>query len=494
MKIVHISSEAVPWAKTGGLADVAAALTAYLARRGHEVSLFLPLYRSLQEAGFEPGAPVRELGPEELGLPATAAIRPLAGPHGLDVRLVDVPALFDRPGIYGDGSGDYPDNLFRFAVFCRAALCALEEVPEILHLHDWQTALTPVLLRAGPPAGADALTAGLPASVLTVHNLAYQGRFPAENWPDTGLPAEWFRPDRLEYYGGISLLKGGMIAADKVTTVSPTYAREIATPEFGFGLEGVIGALPSPVTGILNGIDTETWNPADDDWLDVSYDAADRSGKAVLKRQLLAEFGLPVEPDLPLFGFISRLVDQKGLPLIEALTDRFAAWPARFVFLGSGESRYERLIERMDAETPNVGSRVAFSERLAHLVEAGSDFFLMPSEFEPCGLNQMISQRYGTIPIVHEVGGLADSVVASTPEAVAEGRATGIAFQRYDPDSFGSAIERALALYDSPPDLERLIRAAMAADFSWETSGRAYERLYDAVQNDPDRQDSTRGR
>ena len=280
-------------------------------------------------------------------------------------------------------------------MLCRAALCALGEPPEILHCHDWQTALAPVLLQAGLPPGAGALSGESPASVMTIHNLAYQGRFPAEAWADTGLPSEWFRPDRLEYYGGINLLKGGMIAADFVTTVSPTYAREIATPEFGFGLDGVIGALPRPVTGILNGIDTDTWNPADDAYLDTAFDAADRSGKADLKRELVAEFGLAAEPDLPVFGFVSRLVDQKGLPLFEALADRFATWPARFVFLGTGESRYERLIEKLAAGSPNVGSRVAFSERLAHLIEAGSDFFLMPSAFEPCGLNQMISQRYG---------------------------------------------------------------------------------------------------
>ncbi|MCL7991521.1 MAG: glycogen/starch synthase, partial [marine benthic group bacterium] len=262
MRIVHICSEAVPWAKTGGLADVAGALTPYLARNGHQVTLFLPLYRSVGDAGFEPGAPLLELGPAELGLPASAAIRPLEGPSGLQVRLVDAPALFDRDGLYGDSTGDYPDNLLRFAVFCRAALCALEQPPEILHCHDWQTALVPVLLRAGLPPGAGALSGELPASVMTIHNLAYQGRFPAEAWADTGLPENWFRADRLEYYGGINLLKGGMIAADRVTTVSPTYAREIATSEFGFGLEGVIGALPRPVTGILNGIDTDTWNPA----------------------------------------------------------------------------------------------------------------------------------------------------------------------------------------------------------------------------------------
>lgn len=487
MRIVHICSESVPWAKTGGLADVAGALTSYLAANGHEVTLILPLYRSVRAAGFEPGPPVLELVPAELGLPASASIRPLEGPPGLRILLVDAPELFDREGLYGDDSGDYPDNLLRFSLLCRAALCALDEPPEILHCHDWQTALAPVLLQAGLPPGARALSGAMPASVMTIHNLAYQGRFPAEAWAETGLPPEWFHPDRLEYYGGINLLKGGMISADRVTTVSPTYAREIATPEFGFGLEGVIGTLPRPVTGILNGIDTDTWNPAADPFLDDAYDVADRSGKARLKRELLAEFGLEVEPELPLFGFISRLVDQKGLPLFEALADRFESWPARFVFLGSGEPRYEQLIEKLAADSPNVGARVTFSERLAHLIEAGSDFFLMPSAFEPCGLNQMISQRYGTIPIVHEIGGLADSVVAVTPESIADGRATGVVFTHYDPEAFGSAIESALALYDERAEMGSVIRAGMSADFSWEASGRAYETLYGEIVSDGNR-------
>jgi starch synthase len=487
MRIVHICSESVPWAKTGGLADVAGALTSYLAQKGHEVSLFLPYYRSVREAGFEPGPSVCELGPADLGLPASVSIRPLEELSGLQVRLVDAPELFDRTGLYGDSSGDYPDNLLRFAVLCRAALCALDEPPEILHCHDWQTALAPVLLQAGLPAGAGSLAGKLPVSVMTIHNLAYQGRFPAEAWADTGLSPEWFHPDRLEYYGGINLLKGGLISADRATTVSPTYAREIATPEFGFGLEGVIGALPTPVTGILNGIDTNIWNPADDPFLDGAYDISDRTGKAGLKRELLAEFGLGADPDLPLFGFVSRLVDQKGLPLFEALADRFATWPARFVFLGSGEPRYERLIEKLATDLDTVGARVAFSERLAHLIEAGSDFFLMPSAFEPCGLNQMISQRYGTVPIVHGVGGLADSVVAVSPEALAEGRATGIVFRRYDPEAFGAAIESALALYDAPEEMESVIRAGMATDFSWEASGRTYEQLYQAMRADRNR-------
>jgi len=478
MRIVHISPESVPWAKTGGLADVAGALTGYLARGGHEVTLYLPLYRSILEAGYDVGSVERELGPAELGVDASAVIRAVRAPHGLRLRLVEAPDLYDRDGLYGDGSGDYPDNLLRFSVLCRAALCSLSEMPDVVHAHDWQAALAPVLLRAGLPPGAGALAGKSPATVFTVHNLAYQGRFPATEWPLTGLPAEWFSPDRLEYYGGINLLKGGLIAADRVTTVSPTYAREIATPEFGFGLEGVIGGLPHPVEGILNGIDTEVWNPAGDPLLGSAYDADDRSGKAANKRELQAEFGLPADPYTPLFGFVSRLVDQKGLPLFEALADRLGGMPAQFVFLGRGEPRYEQLIDDLGARFPNVGSRVTFSERLAHLIEAGSDFFLMPSAFEPCGLNQMISQRYGTVPVVHAVGGLADSVVPVTAETIGDRTATGIVFRSYDPEALEAALEMALALFDREDEMRKVIDTGMRTDFSWDASGREYERLY----------------
>jgi len=478
MRIVHITSEAVPWAKSGGLADVVGALTSYLARAGHEVTLVLPLYRSIQQAGLDLGSVERELGPADLGVAASAAIRAVRTPDGVRLRLVEAPDLYDRDGLYGDASGDYPDNLRRYSVLCRAALCSLDAPPDIVHAHDWQAALVPVLLRAGLPPGATALAGGRPASAFTVHNLAYQGRFPASEWPLTGLPDDWYAPDRLEYYGGINLLKGGLIAADRVTTVSPTYAREISTPEFGFGLEGVIRGLPRPVEGILNGIDTEVWNPAADPFLDRPYDLTDLSGKAAARLELQEEFGLPTDAATPLFGFVSRLVDQKGLPLFEALADRLGGMPAQFVFLGRGEPRYEQLMEELDARFGNVGSRVTFSERLAHLIEAGSDFFLMPSAFEPCGLNQMISQRYGTVPIVHAIGGLADSVVPVSPETLAQRTATGIMFRAYDPEAFAAALDAALRLFGEKAELQRVIEAGMRTDFSWDASGREYERLY----------------
>ena len=269
-----------------------------------------------------------------------------------------------------------------------------------------------------------------------------------------------------------------MIAADRVSTVSPGYAAEISTPEFGFGLDGVIQGLSHPVEGILNGIDTDVWNPADDPHLEVGYTGADLSGKKVAKRNLQRAFGLPESPRVPLFGLVSRLVDQKGIPLIEALGHRLGAWPVQFVFLGNGEPRYERLIEQLGRDNDNISSRIAFSEPLAHLVEAGSDFFLMPSAFEPCGLNQMISQRYGTVPIVHRVGGLVDSVVPLTPDTLADGSATGIAFEPYGPEAFASAIETAFDLYGRPDAMSQVIRAGMETDFSWRASGERYEQLY----------------
>ncbi len=483
MRILQISPEAFPWAKTGGLADVAGALSTRLAALGHEVTLVVPLYREIRRGGYEVGGPELILDPDRLGLPARATIRGIAsGVPSLRVLAVDVPELFDREGLYGHGGQDHPDNLLRFSVFTRAALlAAAEEPPDLVHAHDWQAALAPVLIRAGaipfelPPGSRP------PRAVMTLHNLAYQGRFPAPEWPSTGLPANWYRPDRLEYFGSINLLKGGMIAADRVTTVSPRYAAEIATAEFGFGLDGVIASLPVPVEGILNGIDVETWDPSRDPYLPVPFSAEDLGGKSLAKRDLQRELGLPEDPDVPLFGFVSRLVEQKGLGLIDAVRDRLGAWPAQFAFVGAGEPRFEEMLRELAAALPNVGARVAFSERLAHLVEGGADFFLMPSAFEPCGLNQMISQRYGTVPVVHGVGGLADSVVNASPEALADGTATGIVFDDFDAAALGWAIETAVEFFRSPATMQALRAAGFRADFSWEASGRRYETLFERL-------------
>ncbi len=472
LRILHIASEAVPWVKTGGLADVVGALCSYLATRGHDVTLVLPLYRELKSGGSDTGQPVADVS-TAVGRSLTIhEVNPRDGPRTL---FVNAPDLFDREGLYGTARGDHPDNAERFATLVRAALAAsaaLDNVPEVVHAHDWQAALAPVYLRYMPPGGERART----ASVLTLHNLAYQGVFPATAFETTGLPAE--AAERLTFGNHISYLKAGLVTADRVTTVSPRYAREIATPEFGFGLERWVAGLDRPVAGILNGIDTAVWNPEADPHLPCRYSADDLAGKRVCKAALQEELGLPVDPEIPLFGMVSRLVDQKGLGLIEALGEDLARLPAQFTFLGTGDARHESMLAGLALTYDNVTASLQFSEDLAHRIEAGADFFLMPSAFEPSGLNQMISQRYGTPPIVHRVGGLADSVTHATREAIAARQATGVVFEHFDPPALRWALEFALDLYRDPASLQAVRRAGMERDFSWARSGRQYETLY----------------
>ncbi len=480
MRILQVASEAVPFAKSGGLGDVVGALSGYLASRGHEVALYLPLYRETRQAGYES---VEELLSLEAGVagrdPVSIRVQ-TESIAGVEVRLIDAPRLFDREGLYGTPRGDHPDNAERFSTLVRAALAATarEEVaPDVIHCHDWQAALAPVYLKAGGAADPVAGLGDMPV-LLTLHNMAYQGVFPVDALEDVGLPEGLASANALGIYGQVSFLKGGLIYADRVSTVSPTYAREIATPEFGFGLEDLISDMAPPVKGILNGIDTTTWSPATDRLIPACFDRDDLGGKAECKRALQEEFGLTAAPKTPLFGMVSRLVDQKGLGLVTQLGSKLAGRPAQFVFLGTGEKRLESLLRRLARENRNVAIRVAFSERLAHLIEAGADFFLMPSAFEPCGLNQMISQAYGTLPVVHRVGGLADSVVDSTPEAIDAGDATGVVFDEYSAAGLASALDSALDLYRQPEVMLRIIRTAMGQDFSWSASGRRYEQLY----------------
>jgi len=475
VRIVELASEAVPFAKTGGLADVTSALSRDLAARGHRVSLFLPLYREIRRAGVEIGPTgVRVRVPATGGGWEAEIRRAVHSDSGVDVYFVDVPSLFDREGLYGDAGGDHPDNAARFACFTRAALEAARRLGDgidVVHCHDWQSALAPLFLGSG-----DA-----PKTVLTLHNLAYQGVFPREVVARAGVPAELAWSADCDSHGQVGFLCAGIRRADRLTTVSPTYAREILTPQYGFGLEGVISARPDTVIGILNGIDTSLWDPAADPYLPATYSRDDLSGKALCKRTLQAEFGLAATPELPVFGQVSRLVEQKGLALIEELGDELGELPAQFVFLGSGEHRFEAIVRELAERLPNVSARITFDERLAHLVEAGADFFLMPSRFEPCGLNQMISQRYGTVPLVHAVGGLADSVVHASEANLAIGMATGIAFRGFDASALRWALRFALELYERPAVLTGVRKAGMRADWSWEASGRRYERLFQAL-------------
>lgn len=478
MRVLFVSSEVAPFSKTGGLADVSGALPAALGRAGVSVRIVTPLYRCVRDGPWQ----LRPAGEVQVALRASAGERVAVWEGvlpGDDVAVwfVDHPGSFDRPGLYGESGRDYPDNLERFALFCRAVLewaRACGWVPDVVHCNDWQTALLPAYLRISSdpvwvPVG----------SLLTVHNLAYQGLFPADQYTLLGLPEELYNPRYFEFWGQVNLLKGGLVFADVLSTVSETYAREIQTPELGCGLDGVLRERAADLYGILNGVDYSVWDPRNDHYLPARYGPEDLSGKRVCKAALQQEMRLRTDTGVPLFGMVSRLVEQKGVDLVAACVDRFPAAGAQLVILGTGDPAYEEVLQQAGERHPGwVGVRIGFDERLAHWIEAGCDAFLMPSRYEPSGLNQLYSLRYGTVPVVRRTGGLADSVVDATPEALARGEATGFVFEEYSSAAFWAAVERALAAYRDPGTWRRLVDAGMAADFSWDRAAGRYVELY----------------
>src|SRR3954471_21976683 len=410
LSILMVASEAHPYAKTGGLAEVVAALPTALVRLGHRVTLVLPRYRGIDLSGSRSQATSISIG----GRTQLVSFHSREEQPNLTVVFVDVPELFDRAGgLYNADGVDYPDNDWRFAVFSRAALeyaRLLGQRPSIIHAHDWQTGLVPVYQKMH--FSPDPIVGGVPA-IFTIHNLAFQGIFSASTLPALGFGPELLDVQALEYWNQISYLKGGINFSERLTTVSPTYAREILTPEFGFGFEGVLQRRADALSGILNGIDVDRWNPENDDFIGTSYSRADLSAKRTAKRVLLEASGLRSSgaDDRPVIGLISRLTLQKGFDLIAAAADELMALDAAWVMLGSGDREYEELWRRLAARYPKrVSATIGFDERLAHQIEAGADMFLMPSQFEPCGLNQMYSLRYGTAPIVRATGGLEDTV------------------------------------------------------------------------------------
>ncbi len=476
LTIAMAASEALPYAKSGGLADVTGVLPLHLARLGHRVLLFVPYHREAR-ARF-PHLP-RAHEPLDLAFPGhdvrVELLRHEPSP-GVSVVLVREDAAFDRPHLYGTPDGDYWDNAGRFALFCRAVLAGLQalgERPDVIHAHDWQSALLPLYLRHRPDyAGTLAQT----PSLLTVHNLAYQGLFPAAAMPYAGIPQHLFHIGGVEFHGQVNFLKGGLLCADAITTVSPRYSEEIRTPAFGEGLDGVLRERSGAVHGILNGVDYEQWNPETDAFLPARYSAADPAGKIRCKEALLKAFGLDGGAAVPLFATISRLADQKGFDLIAAALPALAAAGLRYCILGSGDRRYQELFAALARAYPGrIAVRIGYDDALAHLIEAGADCYLMPSRFEPCGLNQMYSQRYGTIPVVRAVGGLVDTVEHFDP---ARGTGTGFVFRDYDVNGMLWAVGEATAAFARPRDWARLRANAMAADFSWETSARSYVELY----------------
>ena len=486
MRIVQICSEAVPFAKTGGLADVAGALSKALADVGHDVTLILPLYsRFIAKCGVDV-QPVGE--PFEIPLGKQRVLirlkRTQMPGSSVTVVFVDQPEFFDRDGVYQDPitKADYPDNAERFMAFNRAALEAvarLELKPDVIHAHDWQTGLVMALLEGQFRDWVPDLRRT--AAIFTLHNMAFQGAYPSATMPLTGLGWEYFTWTRMECWNRVNLLKAGIVFADQLSTVSPTYSREIQTPEFGHGLDGVLHDRTADLTGILNGIDPQEWSPAADSHLPARYDFdALETGKATCKRTLQERLNLPVRGDVPLLSMVSRMTWQKGFDLIGACASRLLERDVQLVFLGNGQPEYEDLCRHLASAHPHkVRAVVGYDETLSHLIEAGSDMFLMPSKFEPCGLNQMYSMAYGTPPIVRATGGLADSVVGATPETLNDGTATGFVFRDHDPDQFWQQLDWALKLFADQPVWRRLQRAGMSRDWSWNRSAREYVALYE---------------
>src|SRR5512135_536598 len=485
MNVAVIASEAVPFAKTGGLADVAGSLPRALEHLGHRASLFLPYYRHVVKAG----------------LPLTATGLILRIPIGsrvvegfvfttklprtdVTVFLIDQPAYFDRAALYQVEGVDYPDNCERFLFFDRAVLETIRLLdlrPDVLHCNDWQTGLIPVYLDEqyrGVPNLARA------ATLLTIHNLAHQGVFRREEMALTGLDWRLFNWRQLEFHGWLNFLKSGLVFADLLSTVSPTYAREIQTPELGWGLDGLLRSRREDLRGVVNGIDPAVWSPSVEPMLAERYDATTVArGKAACKAQLQRRAGLPERPEVPLLAQIGRLAPQKGWDLLAAVADDLLCGDVQMVLLGEGLPRYHELLDRLADKHPRkLRAFLEFSGTLAHQIEAGADIFLMPSLYEPCGLNQLYSLAHGTVPLVRATGGLADTVVDVTPETLADGTATGFIFDEPTPQALRSAIDRALGLWADLAAWSRLVRAGMQADWSWDHSARAYVSLYEEAR------------
>ncbi|MER3415442.1 MAG: glycogen synthase GlgA [Gemmataceae bacterium] len=492
-RIVHLASEAIPFAKTGGLAEVVGSLPAAQALAGHDVSLFVPLYHSCKQvAPLEPTGLHTDLWLSGRWYPVSLWKSSLPE-SSVTVYLVEQQELFerDRPGTggslyqYRDAQGrlhDYPDNAQRFILFCRAVLWALQELhltAYVVHCHDWQTALVPVYLKVEDYRSHPCACA---AVILTIHNLAYQGIFTAEALQVAGLPTDLFSWRYLEYYGHVNFLKGGIVFADGLTTVSPTYAREIQTPEYGCGLDGLLRSVSHKLVGIVNGVDYKRWNPATDPYLPRNYDSATvTEGKSICKRELQRELGLVQRGDVPLLGMIARLVEQKGLDLLEQAAPQLQAEDIQLVVLGVGERRFHDFLERWARGQPGrVAAVFAFDERLAHRIEAGADIYLMPSRFEPSGLNQLYSLRYGTVPVVRATGGLQDTVVDCTEQSLAAGQATGFVFGPPKAEAFLHTLRHACETYRKRPNVWRQLQTTgMSQDWSWSRSARLYLDFYE---------------
>jgi starch synthase len=476
MKILFVASEGLPFSKSGGLADVIEALPKSLVALGHEVTVLLPRYRKTRAIAVAVPSLTIPTG-DGLRFPA---IVEGGTQHGVYYYFVDDAEYFDREQLYGVAGKDYPDNAERYAEFCGAAIefCKQVWMPDVIHCHDWQAGLVPVLLRTR--YAKDTALQELPV-VFTIHNMGYHGAFPRETMKKIGLPETLFGIDGMEFYGRVNFLKGALIFSDYLATVSPKYAEEIKTAEYGHGLEGVMRNRADSLTGILNGVDYSAWSPERDKVIASRYSPKDLAGKLACKKNLMEVFGLPAETvSKPVIGIVSRFAGQKGFDLIEQIAPDLLAEDLAMTVLGAGEPKYEKLLRELAKAYPAKFSvRVAYDNILAHKVEAGADIFLMPSRYEPCGLNQIYSLKYGTVPVVRATGGLDDTIEAFDPPT---GRGTGFKFKAYDGSALLRAIQQALSVFRDEPAVWRRIQLnGMAKDFSWQVSAIEYAKLYETA-------------
>jgi starch synthase len=477
MRILFASSEMAPYSKTGGLADVAHALPKKLVQHGHQVTVITPRYGHIDVGAFDLRRRRTKLSIPIRGRPVQGGYLEGLGPDGIGVLFVDQPGYYERDGLYGTKGQDYPDNDERFAFFSRAVLdaCRLCELtPDVIHCNDWQTGPVSVLLETEFRDRPELNAAG---TVFTVHNLAYQGIFSPDAMMALGLPWNLFTPSTVEFFGKVSYLKSGLVFADKLTTVSQRYAAEIRTPAFGCGLQGLLHERASDMRGILNGVDYGTWDPRQDQMIAARYSPEDLSGKALCKAELQKRCGLPQQADIPLIGCVSRLTTQKGTDLFLDAAEELLHLDCQWCFVGQGEPAFEQALVGLAGRYPHrLAAHINYSEELAHSVQAGADIFLMPSRFEPCGLSQIYSLRYGTIPIVRNVGGLDDTIDDFT-----EGEGNGFKFYEASRQALIEVVSRALELYHDRTTWQLMMKQTMSQDFSWELPARRYETVYREV-------------
>jgi len=476
MRILFVASEGLPFSKTGGLADVVEALPKALVAQGHDVAVVLPRYRNTQIKNIVIKSLTILMG-TALRFPA---VEDAACSGAVQYFFVDDAEYFDRDQLYGVGGRDYPDNAERFAEFARAAIEFAKQLwlPDVIHCHDWQSALVPVLLRTA--YASDPQLSSL-AVVFTIHNMGYHGLFPREVLGRIGLPDSLFQTNGMEFFGHVDYLKGGLVFSDYLTTVSRKYAEEIQTTEYGHGLDGVVRTRADHLVGILNGVDYSVWNPEVDTLIPARYSAAELSGKQVCKRDLLAQFHLPEQNlDRPLVGIVSRFTDQKGFDLLAQVADALSQENMAMVALGAGEPKHERMFRELSERFPErIAAKLAYDNTLAHKIEAGADIFLMPSRYEPCGLNQIYSLRYGTVPVVRATGGLDDTI---EPFDGTSRSGTGFKFSEYSGSALLASLREAFAAYADKSAWLRLQTNGMAKDFSWNASAAEYTRLYELAR------------